>query len=322
MTQQSIQSARSAANTQRTAGWGHRLTELWRALAGPRAWSGQLPAPTSTVSAQLWVSGSPARLTAGWVFLAALIAGGILNQVRAPNWQQLALLWLLVDLLWGSLWRMAGGRNHLLPLRTAASGDAALKLPYLRPGSPAAQLLSLDESNSLPFLVRVALPALLVTLIVAAVLGLPALLLTLLVAGVTVGGWILRRTLTLPPLFLHAVVLVALPWLATLLQMGVRSNASVWPAAVAVGAFWTLHAWGEARAGTWPEDRLALILLGAAQLGVLLVLILNKTPIWVPIVAVLLLPTWLRALRRQPLAGLSIWWTAALFVSALALGWR
>jgi hypothetical protein len=60
--------------------------------------------------------------------------------------------------------------------------------------------------------------------------------------------------------------------------------------------------------------------MGVVQAGLIILLVINKTPIWAPIVAILLLPTWLRALRSQPLAGLSGWWMVAFLVSALALG--
>jgi hypothetical protein len=313
-----------------------------RALLTPGYWRGNLPASSATLNAQLWVDAAPWRLTAGWVFIAGLLAGGALQQWQAIDIKDLLLLWLLVDLLWGALWRLAGGRAAILGLG-AAAGDGTLRLPYMQGNSPAAQLLSLDERNSLPYLVRVALPTLLVALVVAAVLGVPALISTGALVIVTVGGWILRRTLQTPPLLLHAVAMVALPWLLTLLQVGATPDSTVWPAAVALGVLWTLHTWGEARSAVWQQerstdrqqdwqpayteqagqvDRLALWLMGAMQVGLLLLLVVNKTPLWAPIVAILLLPTWLRTLRKLPLVGLSGWWMAAFLVSALALGWR
>ncbi len=328
MTRQTIRSARAAARRESSTGWGQSLARGERALRGllvPQAWTGRLPPPSATVGAQFWAEASLARSTAGWVFVAALLAAGALEGWDALDWPRLVLLWLLVDPLWGTLWRMAGGRNHLLPLRTAATTEAAVRLPYLQPNSPAAQLLGLDESHSFPYVMRVAAPALAVALVVAAVLGVPALVGTLAVALVAVAGWIVRRTLMLPPLFLHAVALVALPWLLTLLEMGAGPASEGWPAALAVGALWTLHGWGEARIATWGFDRLSLALLAAAEVGLALLLIVNRTPIWVPVLGALLLPVWLRVLqpggRAQGERGLALWWLAALLVSALALGW-
>ncbi len=307
--------ASSATSRLRAAG------ESWRALFTPVLWRGNMPAATATLNTQIWADAAPWRLTAGWVVAAGLLAGGVLQQWQNLDGKAVLLLWLLADLLWGALWRMAGGRTAILGLGAAPS-DGALRLPYMQGNSPAAQLLSLDERNSLPYLVRVALPTLLVTLLVAAALGTPALIFTGLLMATTVGGWILRRTLQTPPLLLHAVAMVTLPWLLALLQFGATPGSALSSAALSLGLLWTLHAWAEARVNVWQMDRLALWLMGVAQVGLLLLLVINKTPIWAPIVAILLLPTWLRALRRQPVVGLSGWWLAAFVVSAVALGWR
>lgn len=323
LARQTMRSARRAARQGKrsTAAWGQTLAASWRAISAPQPWSGRLPPAAGTVNTQFWVDASPWRFTAGWSFVAALLAGGALHGWQNLNWQQLVLLWLLVDPLWGALWRLAGGRSQLLPLR-AGSPNATLRLPYLQPRSPAAELLSLDENNSLPWLVRVALPALIVAAIVAGVLGVSPLVFTGAAVLLTVAGWTLRRTLAVPPLLLHALLLVALPWLLTLVQIGSGPAAETWGAAVALALFWTLHAWGEARAATWPGDRIALALLAVAQVGVAFLLVVIKTPVFLPVLAVLLLPTWLRAIRSQPLGGLSGWWTAALLLSALAVGWQ
>lgn len=285
-----------------------------------------MPPASATLAAQFWAEAAPWRATAGWAMLAGLLTAGLLDGWSRLDWKLIVLLWLLVDLLWGALWRLAGGRPQLLALKAGpAAGAAPLRLPYLADGSPASQLMRLDEANSIPYLVRVAAPTLLLALVVSAVIGLPALIGTALLAAVAVGGWTLRRTLQVPPLLLHAVATVLLPW-ALAVQVGRQSseaplvNATLW---LALG--WTLHAWGEGRATLWPEDKLAPWLLGVAQAAILAVLVLNRSPIWVPLVAVLLLPTWLRLLRRQPLAGaggLAAWWLAALLASALALGWQ
>lgn len=281
-----------------------------------------MPPASATVNAQFWMDAAPWRLTAGWSMLAALLATGGLASLRSLDLRLIVLLWLLVDPMWGALWRLAGGRQSLLPLRGGGE-SARLRLPYLRPHSPAADLLSLDESNVLPWLVRVALPALVIALLTAAALGLPAVICTALLALVAATGWTLRSTLDVPPLLMHAVAVVALPWTLTYLLIGSpASSTALWSASLALAMLWTVHAWGEARVSVWPGDRLGPILLGAAQLAVALVLIANKAPIGVPILAVLVLPTWLRVARGQSLEGLSFWWTAAMVASAFALGWQ
>jgi hypothetical protein len=284
-------------------------------------------APASaTLAAQFWAEAAPWRTTAGWAMVAALLTAGVLESWTGLNWQTLVLVWLLVDPIWGAVWRLAGGRPQLLALKAGPAAEGApLRLPYLREGSPAAQLMRLDENNSIPYLVRVAVPSLLLALVVSAAIGLPALVGTLLLAALAVGGWTLRRTLNVPPLLFHAAAMVLLPWLLVLVLWQVEPGSAQWNGSLWLALFWTLHVWGEGRASIWPGDRLAPWLLGAAQTGVLTVLILNRAPIWVPVTAVLLLPTWLRLLRRQPLAGaggLAPWWLAALLTSALALGWQ
>jgi hypothetical protein len=302
------------------------VASAWQSTFAAQPWSGRMPPASATIAAQFWAEAAPWRMTAGWVMVAALLASGWLNDWRSQNWQAIVLLWLLVDPLWGALWRLAGGRPQLLALKAAPSADEPqLRLPYMRDGSPAAQLMRLDENDSIPYLVRVAVPTLGLALIVAATLGLPALIFSGLAALLAVGGWTLRRTRALPPLLLHAAAMIVLPWLLVTLQAGVTAQDARWSAILWLSIFWTLHAWAEGRATLWPADKIAPWLFGTAQIGVLIVLILNRVPFWVPLTAVLLLPTWLRLLRRQPLAGpggLAPWWLAAMMSSALALGWQ
>ncbi len=314
-----IDSARRGTSAR--ASWSAQAGDYWRALSTPQQWFGNMPAASATFNAQFWADASPLRLTAGWVLLAGLFASGVLQRWQTLDGKEVLLLWLLVDLLWGALWRLAGGRTAILGLG-AGPGDAALRLPFMQPNSPAGQLLSLDQGNSLPYLVRVALPTLLVAVVVSAALGIPALVSTLALVIVTVGGWILRRTVQTPPLLLHAVAMVLLPWMLALVQFGMAPGSAGWTAALTLGLLWTVHAWAEARVGVWHSDNFALWLMAVAQAGLLLLLVINKTPLWAPIVAILLLPTWLRTMRKQPLGGLSAWWLAAFLASALALGWN
>jgi hypothetical protein len=290
----------------------------WRSVTAPSEWDGRLPPPTGTVNLQAWIDTSPWRRTAGWTFAAALLASGVLGDWRILDPLRLVLLWLLVDLIWGAMWKLAGGRRSLLALRARAP-EARLNLPYMQPASPADQLISQDDSNAIPYLMRIALPLAVIALLVSSVLGMSAVGATAVMAAVTVAGWTLRRALQTPPLLLHALAILLLPWLLVVWQMGLSPSTSAWTVVLLLGLFWTVHAWGEARLVPWPQDRLALILMSLAELAILVLLIAQKSLVWIPIVALLLLPTWLKVMRRESPAGLSIWWALATLASAAAI---
>jgi len=297
----------------------------WQAAFAARAWNGRMPGSSATLSAQFWAEMIPWRMTAGWSMVAGMLATGVLQSWAELNWQTLILVWLLVDPLWGALWRVAGGRRHLLALKVEPTGDAAQpRLPYLHTDSPAAQLMRMDGDSSIPYMVRVALPTLLIALVVSGAIGLPALVATCLVALLTVGGWTVRRALHMPPLLLHAAVTVLMPWLLVLAQWSLNTDGTAWNASIGLAFFWTLHLWGAERASLWEHDSVAPWILGAAQAGILVVLVVQQTAVWIPVTALLLMPTWLRVLRKQPVSaagGLAPWWLAAFLASALALGW-
>ena len=71
---------------------------------------------SATVNAQFWLDRLPLRITAGWSMLAALLATGLLWRPPTIAWSSLVLLWLLVDPIWGSIWRLAAGRTESLTL--------------------------------------------------------------------------------------------------------------------------------------------------------------------------------------------------------------
>ena len=83
---------------------------------------------------------------------------------------------------------------------------------------------------------------------------------------------------------------------------------------------WFLHNWGEMRVLRGAPDVVGIALLAAADLGVALLLITARQPIWLAVLVVLWLPTWLAVYRRQPMTRLNFWWLAALLVSAAAVG--
>lgn len=300
-----------------TAGrWARAANTLRGALVLRREPAARLP-PSATLNIQVWLQAVPWRPTAGWSVVAGLLAAGAFS-AAALDWPRLILAWLLADLLWGSLWRMAGGRAQLLPLGREM-GEARLRLPYLQPGSPAAELLNLDTANSMPYVVRIAAPTLGLALLVALALGRAALIGTALMAAVTVLGWILRRSPGIPTPLLHALAVVALPWWLTLTLFGAGATRMAGLAG-ALLLLWTLHHWGETRCALFPDDWVAPALLGAAELGIAGLLIYAKAPIWLAVLAVLALPTWIAVYRRQSLGGQRAWWLAAMLISAAAVG--
>lgn len=314
MANRTYPSAQSARRT--LSGLWTRAADALRAAGTLRRDGGRLP-PSATLNAQFWLQAVPWRPTAGWAVVAGLLAVGSLDNLAGFDWPRLLLVWLLADLFWGSLWRVAGGREHLLPLGKEV-GEARLRLPYLQPGSPAAELLDLDTANSMPYLVRIAAPTLALALLASLALGRAALVGTALLAAITVLGWILRRSLQVSVPSLHALAVVALPWWLTLAEFGPRAGNGGFAFALLV--LWTVHHWGEARGTIYAGDRVAPILIGAAELGLAALLIYAKAPIWLAILAVLALPTWIAVYQRRPLGAQRAWWLAAMLISAAAVG--
>ncbi len=146
------------------------LGRLARAIFSPPGQNDVNLASSATLNAQIWLGQFPWRPTAGWTVVVALLATGLVARRFDIDWKTLALLLLLVDPLWGSLWRLAAGRAELLPLHNQAV-SYEVWLPYLRPGSPAARLLGWNNAGALPLLFRVALPSLFLTGALAVVLG-------------------------------------------------------------------------------------------------------------------------------------------------------
>src|SRR5689334_22757695 len=66
---------------------------------------------SATLNAQIWLGQFPWRPTAAWAVVAALFSIGLMTRRLDLNWQTAALLLLLVDPLWGSIWRLAAGRS-------------------------------------------------------------------------------------------------------------------------------------------------------------------------------------------------------------------
>jgi hypothetical protein len=298
-----------------------RLTQLWRNIVALPAQAEIQFSTTSSVNAQFWLGHFPWRITAAWSVLAALLASGALSGWETLNWQTLALLLLLVDPLWGSIWRLAAGRKELLPLDTHAL-TYRFWLPYLQPRSPAHKVLGWDSTHVLPLLFRVALPSLVLAAAVALVLGPFALVLTALVAFISPLGWTLRRSLGLQPVLLQSMVTVALPWLLTV-QLTGGGLADEWITPVTLMALLaTLHHWGEVRLLRNHFDPFGAALLALAEVGIVILLVAAQAPFWLGLLVICWLPAWLMLLQRQPLQRVNFWWLAAFLVAALALNSR
>ena len=135
----------------------------------------------------------------------------------------------------------------------------------------------------MPYLVRIAAPTFALALLFALALGRTALIGTALLAAITVLGWILRRSLHVSTPSLHALAVVALPWMLTLAEFAPAGRSAGF--AVALLVLWTVHHWGEARGTIYAGDWVAPVLIGAAELGIAALLIYAKAPIWLAILA-------------------------------------
>lgn len=274
---------------------------------------------SATLNAQFWLEQFPWRPTAAWAAVAALLATGLGWQAFSGEWRTIILLLLLVDPIWGSIWRLAAGRDELLPLHTKVTPHPVW-LPYLKPESPAARLFDWNYVRAVPLLFRVGLPSLLLALVVAAVLDPLAIWLTGAVFLASVLAWIVRRSLNSSANFLHSLVTVALPASLALNHFPPAVGGVDQPLYLLLIAFWTLHNWGEGRNLRSSADPWSLLLLGVAEMGMISVLLFAQAPLWLALLVLLWLPTWLAIYQGQPLRRLTFIWLAALLLSAWAVG--
>jgi hypothetical protein len=275
-------------------------------------------AATGVVNVQVWVDQAVWRPAGFWAFAAGVLATGAWRQPGDLNWQGLALLALLVDPLWGSIWRLSGGRRALLALPPLGSVQQ-ISLPYLQRGSPAARLLAGDHTDIWPSALRVGVPAVALAFLVAILLGVYALGTTVVVVVLAALGWTLRRSYTYGAPLLQSTVAVGLPWLLTVQQVQGVSGQIDWRPQILLALCWTVHQWGGLRNGQ-RSDWLGLFALAVAQIGMCALLVAVQAPLWVAPLVVLLLPTWLLAYQQQPLRRLRAVWLAAMLLSAFALG--
>ncbi|MGB5052152.1 MAG: hypothetical protein WBO46_24600, partial [Caldilineaceae bacterium] len=136
----------------------------------------------------MWFDESPWRIAAGWTVLTAVLASGLsLADILAQPFT-VALLFLLADPLWGSIWGLMSTPESL-PLVRRSLERSRIWLPYLRSGSPAARLFGMDGPSILALVYRVALPAIFLALLVSFLLHPAALWLTLALIGVSTASW-------------------------------------------------------------------------------------------------------------------------------------
>jgi hypothetical protein len=296
-----------------------KLNWLARSVFAPSVQNDVNLGNSGTLNAQIWLGQFPWRPTAAWAVIAALLSTGWATRRFDLNWQTAALLLLLVDPLWGSIWRLAAGRAELLPLHMQAV-QYQVWLPYLHRGAPAARLLGWDNVGALPLLFRVALPSVVLAGAVALVLGVNALWMTSLVVLVSGFGWISRRVLLLPPVFLHSLVTIALPWTLALNLFGKTNVTAHWQINLTLVLLWVVHHWGEGRSIRSSEDWVGLALLAGAEAGLLLLFVVAHAPLWLAPLVVLWLPAWLAVYQKQPLERVNIWWLLAMLLSSVAVG--
>jgi hypothetical protein len=296
-----------------------KLTTLAKSLAAPAAPVDIHLSSSATINAQFWLNQFPWRPTAGWAVVSALLSSGLFARPLFLDWREIALLLLLVDPLWGSVWRLAAGRSELLPLRRR-DVTRQVWLPYLQAGSPAARLLGWDGTGVLPLVFRVVFPTILLAFAIAFVLGGTAVWMTVVVVLASVLGWIGRHTIQNPPAILHSLVTIALPWGLALSKLGLTPEAEFWRNYVALAVLWFMHNWGEGRSlrhtGDWP----GIVLLAVADLALAVLLIVSRAPLWLALMSILWLPTWFFVYQRRPMQRLNFWWLMTMLLSGVALG--
>lgn len=271
------------------------------------------------INAQLWIDRAPWRAAAFWAVAAGLLGAGVLDHLVGLDWKQVALIAILADLLWGAIWRLAGGRQVLLAL-PARSVQRKIWLPYLQADSPAARLFGGDNTDLWPYALRVAVPAVLVALVVAWVLGRPAVLLTGALTLVSALAWTMRRTVGRLPAGMFSLAAIGLPWLLTVLVLAPAWSERQWTLQLALILLWVIHSWGELRADAREQDWLGLGLMAAGEIGICVLLIAAQAPLWLAVLVILFLPTWLAVVRRVSLTRLQALWLLAMLTSALAIG--
>jgi hypothetical protein len=228
----------------------------------------------------------------GWAVLCGVLAS---NQLR---WEgeallNLALVLLLVELGWGSLWDLAVGTEWFRPLADGwppAQAVPAAALPYTQPHAAGGRLarwlgrLAAWWRKAFWPAAGPALLAVLAAVLLTAVLTmlLPDRLRPLYAALVAlIGLGLVQRRRGKDPLAAQALVRVGLSWLA-----GHAAFAELEPASMILALAFALAAWGDLRvAAGLPRG---LWLLNAGQAAGIVVLLVLKQPVAAGVAGLLL----------------------------------
>jgi len=252
---------------------------------------------SALLDARLWSELSPWRISAAWSLAAAALVVGIgeVSQLVSP--QTLVLLFLLVDPLWGNVW---GGLTtpEALPRIRLSVHHRRPWLPYLAMGSPAARVLGMHDPGILAILARAWLPGVAVAFAAAAAVGMSAVWATLIVVGLAVGAWLQRHVTLVPASVLHSLAVVAAPWITGLTLFGVDP----WSGRhLTLILLWSLHVWGANSSVDNPGKLGGLAGMAAAQAGIALLLIVGRAPLFLAVLCILWLATWVAVYRGQSL---------------------
>ena len=166
------------------------------------------------------------RLGPTWAIICGVAASGRFNW-EGPQWLRLALLILLVDGGWGSLWTALAATDWATPLRRWREWDEnrpTTALPYTLPDAPGGRLSHFvgklrawwshvlwPRCSSALLVIVTALP---MAALLATILGPELLLLSLAALALMQLGVIWDGGSTAVPPGWDAVIAVALPWLA------------------------------------------------------------------------------------------------------------
>jgi hypothetical protein len=273
----------------------------------------------------VWLSGSPWRLTGGWMVLAGLLAATGLDARDQPL-LALALALVLAELLWMALWMQLVAPSQwpgrLLHRRPA--------LPYIAPGSPAARLLGWQQPGTLAAIVRGGLPLVTLALLLAYVLSPAALALTAAATAIVMLGVLAKRAgLAGLMYWLHALLIVGLPVALGISLVGQWPviPESLWLGGLAVGAVFLARVAVEVRdlpsAGAEGLARIGLILLTGVGVAALAgVMVFARQPLALGVI-VLLAAAPMLSLARPDRAGqgaFQVWCLLLVLLAAAVIG--
>ncbi|GAB4567055.1 MAG: hypothetical protein Kow0047_18910 [Anaerolineae bacterium] len=264
------------------------------------------------IAVDVWLGRPLFSMSALWAVIAgALItlpAGSSLSDLG----RQLVLAVLLADVLWGNLWAVLTTRDGL----TLRRGYPLIRLPYLRPESPAAHLLgwSVNGGDGAVSWQAIVLLAILAA-IISALIGVPAMALSAAALLACLIGWALDRSGG------HYWA----RWMQALVEFGFPWMLGAWAVSGRMELWWlgmTFCVWYRAGLARGSGERTADLLLLVSQVLALAALIWLRSPISAVFVALGIIVPWWQAARADgqwTTAHGQGWWWIALMGSALAL---